>query len=564
MRAAALPLYTRLISPAEAEGIARAEMKGPPAARAASAAVWGALAAVRPDAAEKPLKSMLYDPAPEVRVEAARAFGSLRREGLELTDKALNDPSPEVERAALESALALAAAYPVQVADMLGRSVKTVRPAVRRNLVEALARLGETRPAVALPPLTRAIKDSDVATRVAAANGFCALAKKNAAASAPYLRIAARDDHDEVRMAAVACLRDVAAGDPKGASRMAAELAESGQAAIRGADAEALGQVGAETATLALPTLFKLMTDADPSVRAQAERAFSSGAAASVLGDKRRPEAERALEGALVQGDPAERRLIVGAAAKAGLWGLLRQAARDGDESVRLEAVRAAGAAKGPGLDIVRGAVEDRGQSVRAEAMRLIAGGAGGGRDVLPTFEAMLRGGDRAAREAAAAGIGELDDPGETGVRLLGELLSQRSESLRAAAARALGRLATRAPERVTPHLEKAVRDPAYDVRDAALPGLARAWSKRYGARELGRMLATSDADSTRRFVALEALVTVADGSNAAERAVARQELERIADSGPALARLAARIGRSFVGLPVADMHAFVERLFGG
>ncbi len=110
LRAAALPLYARLISPAEAEEIARTEMKGSPAARAASAAVWGAVAATRPDDALKPLKSMLYDPATEIRIEAARAFGALRRDGLELADKALKDPSPEVERAALESALALAAA----------------------------------------------------------------------------------------------------------------------------------------------------------------------------------------------------------------------------------------------------------------------------------------------------------------------------------------------------------------------------------------------------------------------------------------------------------------------
>src|SRR5207245_1910407 len=163
-------------------------------------------------------------------------------------------------------------------------------------------------------------KDSDGATRVAATNGFCALAKNNAVAASPYLRIAARDDRDEVRTAAAGCLHEVAAGDPKGAARMASELGESGAALVRAAAAEAL--------------------------------------------------------------------------ATAGLGGLLRQAARDGDEGGRLEAVRAASAAKGPGLDIVRGAVDDHGQTVRAEAMRLLAGGAGGGsRDVLPTFEAMLRGG---------------------------------------------------------------------------------------------------------------------------------------------------------------------------
>jgi HEAT repeat protein len=572
LRAAALPLYVRLISPAEAEEIARDEMKGPPAARAAAAAVWGVVATTRPEDAEKALKSMLYDPAPEVRTEAARAFGFLRRDGLELTDKALKDPSPEVERAALESALALAPAYPYQVADLLGRAVKTVRPAVRKNLVEALARLGESRPGVALPPLARAIKDSDGATRVAATNGFCALAKNNAAAASPYLRIAARDDRDEVRTAAAGCLREVAAGDPKGAARMASELGESGEALVRGAAAEALAGVGLEAAGLALPTLLKLVGDSDPQVRTTAERAFSSGAAAGLVAagtDKRRADAERALEGALVQGDPTERRLIVEAAAKAGLWGLLRQAARDGDEGVRLEAVRAASAAKGPGLDIVRGAVDDHAQSVRAEAMRLLAGGAGGGsRDVLPTFEAMLRGGDRSAREAAAAGIGELVDPGEGGIRLLSEALAQRSESLRAAAARALGRLAAREPDRVAPALERAAHDPAYDVRDAALPGLALAWSRRLGPRELARMVSTSDTDATRRFVALEALVTVAQGHGAAgptaDAAIAVQELDRVAQTGPALARLAARIGESFLDRPVAEMHLFIERLFGG
>ena len=104
LRAAALPLYARLVSPAEAEEIARNEMKGPPAARASAAAVWGAVATARPDEASKALKAMLYDPSVETRTEAARAYGYLKRDGLDLVDKALKDPSPEVERAALESA----------------------------------------------------------------------------------------------------------------------------------------------------------------------------------------------------------------------------------------------------------------------------------------------------------------------------------------------------------------------------------------------------------------------------------------------------------------------------
>ncbi|HSY39086.1 MAG TPA: hypothetical protein VLA79_06140, partial [Polyangia bacterium] len=276
---------------------------------------------------------------------------------------------------------------------------------------------------------------------------------------------------------------------------------------------------------------------------------------------------------------------IVAAAVRAELWGLLKQAARDGDETVRLEAVRAAGAVPptghgggpalssptspptSPRLEIVRGAVDDRSESVRAEAMRLLAGAAGGGsRDLLPTFEAMLHGGDRAAREAAVAGIGALPDPGDAGFRLLGEAMESRSESLRTAAARAYGRLAARAPERVAPVLERAVRDPSYDVRSAALPALAAVWSQQLDARALGHTLLTSDADSTRRFVALEALVALAQrpAAPAAERAAARHELDRAAESGPALARLAAQIGRSFIDAPPAELHVFIERLFGG
>jgi hypothetical protein len=69
-----------------------------------------------------------------------------------------------------------------------------------------------------------------------------------------------------------------------------------------------------------------------------------------------------------------------------------------------------------------------------------------------------------------------------------------------------------------------------------------------------------------RRFVALEALVDLAQRTSAppAARAAARYELDAVAESGPALARLAAQIGRSFVDAPPAELHAFLERLFGG
>jgi HEAT repeat protein len=182
---------------------------------------------------------------------------------------------------------------------------------------------------------------------------------------------------------------------------------------------------------------------------------------------------------------------------------------------------------------------------------------------VLPIFESMLRGGDKSAREAAVIGVGSLPGAGEAGARLLGEALAQRSEALRTAAARALGHLAEREPEVARPYLERAVRDPSYDVRTAAIPGLALAWSRKRTTADLGEALATAEADSPRRFVALEALVITAQQGNAADKAAAKQTLDQIAAGGPPLARLAAQIGRAFITEKPAVMHTFIERLLG-
>jgi hypothetical protein len=95
------------------------------------------------------------------------------------------------------------------------------------------------------------------------------------------------------------------------------------------------------------------------------------------------------------------------------------------------------------------------------------------------------------------------------------------------------------------------------------MPGLALAWSRKQTVDQLAAALVGSEADSPRRFVALEALVVKAQQGQRPERDAARRALERAAQSGPPLARLAAQIGRSFVSEPPATMHRFIERLLG-
>lgn len=575
LRAAALPLYARLIDAALAEELARAEMKGTPAARVTGTAVWGAVAVSHPEVALKPLKSLLYDPSPEVRAEAARSFAFLKRDGIALAEKALRDPSIEVERAAVESLLALAPLNPTEVGNILAKAIKLVRPAMRRSLVEAMGRLGQTRPAVALAPLARALKDSDVATRVAVATAFCALARQSAAAASPYLRMAARDDSRDVRAAAAACIEALATGDPRGGARMAMELVTAEEPAVRAAATESLGRLATRTPELALGTLLKLVEDADATVRAAAVRGLAqfgdSGAGGPGFADsKRGAEAERALITAYGLSDVGGRQAVVAAAAKNHLGGVLRQATTDADDAVRLKAVRAAGTLAPPALDVVRSAVDDRSPMVRAEATRILAASSGAGaKEVLPIYEAALRGGDHAAREAAIMGLGELPDGGEAAAKLLAEALSQRSESIRAAAATALGRLAERSPGAAIPELERALHDPAYDVANAAVPGLALAWSQRLTSEALADIMVASEADSARRFVALEALLWRSQKTGAptpaqqAQRRGATIALARVADSGPPLARFAAQLGRAFATTPATRLHPFLERLLG-
>ncbi len=572
LRAAALPLYARLIEPTAAEEIARAEMKGQPAARAAAVAVWGAVATTRPDLAAKPLRALIYDPSVEIRIEAARSFAFLKRDGIPLVEKLLKDPNAEVERAAIESALALAPINPYAVGTMLGKAVKVVRPAVRRQIVEALGRLGETRPAAALPPLAHTLKDPDVGTRVAVAIAFCGLARKNAVAASPYLRIAARDDHRDVRAAAAACVEELAAGDPRGGAKMATELAGADEPAVRAAAALSLGRLAVRVPApeVALSTLFKLTDDADGSVRDAAVRALTafgeSGAGGPGFAEsKRGADAERALTSSLLQGDVPARQLVVTAAAKNRLPGVLRQATTDSDESVRLAAVQAAGALAPPALDVVRASVDDRSAKVRAAATRILAAASSGGaKEVLPIYEAALRGGDHAARQAAIVGLGDLIGAGEPAARLLGEALQQRSESIRAAAAVALGHLAERDPAAALPALERALHDPSYDVASAAVPGLALAWSRRLSPDALAEILIGAETDSARRFAALEALVLRAGRGQDASARAAVAALARVSETGPPLARLSAQLGRAFLGTPSANLHGFLERLLGG
>jgi HEAT repeat protein len=153
---------------------------------------------------------------------------------------------------------------------------------------------------------------------------------------------------------------------------------------------------------------------------------------------------------------------------------------------------------------------------------------------------------------------------------ILGVVLRQRGESVRAAAAEAIAHIAQRDPKAATPLLERALLDPAHDVHSAAIRGLGAVWAAERPAAAIAAVLQGAEADSVKRLVALEALVLQATqlpdakGEAKAKAKEAKAQLERVAQSGPPLARLAAQVGRLFLGARREDMHAFLEKLYGG
>jgi hypothetical protein len=184
----------------------------------------------------------------------------------------------------------------------------------------------------------------------------------------------------------------------------------------------------------------------------------------------------------------------------------------------------------------------------------------------------MLRAGDPATRRAGAIALGEIAGPADSATAMLGAVLRQRGESVRAAAAEAIAHIAQRDPKAATPLLEQALADPAHDVHSAAIRGLGAVWAAERSPANVAGILEGSEADSVKRLVALEALVLQAtqppeakNGSKPSAKAKeAKALLERISQSGPPLARLAAQVGRLFLTGRREDMHAFLEKLYGG
>ena len=129
----------------------------------------------------------------------------------------------------------------------------------------------------------------------------------------------------------------------------------------------------------------------------------------------------------------------------------------------------------------------------------------------------------------------------------------------RAAAAEAARALAEHDPAAATPLLDRAVRDPARDVRRIAIPALAALRAKATPLATLAKELRTHELDPRVRVLALASILSIARKGPADTKA-AQDALAPIAKSAPPAAQLAARIGLGILAIG-ADGDAILTTL---
>ncbi len=563
------------------------------------------------------LASALTDPSADTRLRGVEVAAAIdRRTGLAshgtTLRTALGDRSVDVKNAVLRECATLSA---TEAAAVLAVALADRDPGLRKQAERAVLTLAERSPAVAATAALPMLRSLDASARQAGTLLLGRVVARAPAETASTLLDLAADEKapEEARVGAFGLLRRSGAL-PEAAARVldqvitgevSPRLREAalplrarllppdealalalgkGPPTSRAAVAAIWGAVALKQPDRAAKVLKGFLYEPSPAARVEAVRAFAAlrrdGVAlvgkALLDGDQEVVEAALASAVDLARTQPSLVAEVLVRAFKtirpayrqevalameriaqdraSAMFGPLALALRQGDVPSRKVAVRAFCSIARKEASVVmylRVASRDKQRDVRyaaeaclgdlqqAAAARNVRGSAHG-----PTV---------AQTEAA---------PRSATVPELVVALASSSEGERAAAAQALGAIEERHQAAAASVLETALTDPAHDVRKAAVAGLGRLWARQRSAQDLGRVLVTSESDSTRRLVAVEALVI--QSADPGRGAAAAAQLDTIGETGPAGARLLAAVGRAFRGARLAAMHAFVERLLGG
>jgi hypothetical protein len=122
----------------------------------------------------------------------------------------------------------------------------------------------------------------------------------------------------------------------------------------------------------------------------------------------------------------------------------------------------------------------------------------------------------------------------------LSQVLATPAQREREPAAAAASGLIERDAQLAAQLLQATIDDPSHDVRVAVLPSLASTWAKTNSVEQLAAAMRGAENDAMRRLIGMAAFVVLA--RTPAGRAAAETALAQLADTGPSLARIGARL----------------------
>ena len=559
VRAALLPLLAR-VDPADTKLTLASlldQQAVDPGLRAASAHAWGEIARTKDKAARSALEILLKDRDTQVRAAAARAYGHLGRPAqTQLTKMVKNERREVAEGAAFGLAnTAMAGASSSVAVDGIAQLWRR-KGRSRRMVARALAYLANRRPRAASVYISAAARNTDDAgLRPIGVTGLCSSARRGYKPALGGLVRAAGDPSTTVRTVAIECVVDNPKATQSIASRAASKLLDDRDPTLRKEAAAALlglataGKISKQTAQ----ALERLLGDANRNVRLIALQGITK------MGTKAPDSMPGALAKAFRVADERERLALLQTAQDIGDGELAAIALRNESAVVRIAGIDAAIATKTGMRAALQAGLTDKVRSVRLASLHRLTQYKDS-LDQEAIDRALVLGiadDDPAIRDLALTSMAKLAAKGKVLAQLRLALLS-RSEKERSRAARAASGLVERYAQDAELLLVPLLSDPSHDVRVAALPSLAAAYTKTNAPKQLEKMLRDSERDAMLRLVATAAFVVLSQTE--AGRPAALEALSRLADKATPLVRSAAALGKGLIEHN-ADGVAFLQLL---
>ena len=289
------------------------------------------------------LRDALTDNSAAVRIQAARALGSIGAAAAEATSNliALLKDADEAVRCEAADSLGKVAAGEAAAVPALVELLQDVTPLVKASAARALGVL-KTTAAPAVSALVPLLQDQDASVRTTAAEAIAKVGTLTEADTESLVEGLASPDN-VVRAQTAQALGTIGAPAQEAASALV-EAATDSNDRVRGEAIQALGKIGESAADVAVPSLVRALKDQDNWVSAMAAEALGQMGESAILNGAA-PALIRSLRhiNPQVRGNAAESLGKMGGASVQARSALER-ACQDEDGGVRSQAVRALGA----------------------------------------------------------------------------------------------------------------------------------------------------------------------------------------------------------------------------